>query len=113
LERRQKAAQSAIRQRRRRHRDEGQRAQRVMGAALNFKNCFICFSLCFLYDGFGAGFGPEVEMGCAGSSRHPRREKAMEFSLLPDRRWKCTAPRAHWSIIIIQYPKHGYPATIT
>jgi hypothetical protein len=49
----------------------------VMGAALNFKNChcFIFFSLCCLCDGFGAAFSPEIEMGCAGSSRHPRRKK--------------------------------------
>src|SRR6266852_5919431 len=30
----------------------------AIGAALNFKNCFIFFSLCFLCD----GFSPEVEM---------------------------------------------------
>jgi len=59
------------------------------------------------------GRSPEVEVGFAGSSRQPRRKKAKEFSLLPDRRWKCTAPRAHWSMIIIRSPKHGCPATIT
>jgi hypothetical protein len=59
----------------------------AMGAALNFKNCFI-FS---------------------GSSHYPRRKKAMEFSVLPDRRWKCTAPRAHWSMIIIHSSKSMAP----
>src|SRR5258706_13306905 len=53
----------------------------VMGAALNFKSCFIFLSPCFLCD----GYSPAIEMGCAGSSRHPRRKKAMEFSVLPNR----------------------------
>src|SRR5258708_39678987 len=65
----------------------------VMGAALNFKSCFIFLSPCFLSDVFGAGFSPEIDMGCAGSSRHPRRKKAMEFSVLPDRSCKYSASR--------------------
>src|SRR5258708_20145455 len=49
----------------------------VMGAALNFKSCFIFVSPCFIF----VGFSPAIEMGCAGSPRHPPPNKPMEFSI--------------------------------
>src|SRR5260370_42049131 len=56
----------------------------VMGAALNFKSCFIFFLSVFSLTVSVLGFSPAIEMGCTGSSRHPRRKKAMEFSVLPN-----------------------------
>jgi hypothetical protein len=59
------------------------------------------------------GFSSKIDMGCQGSPRHRVEKIAMAFSPALERRLKITALRAYCSMIIIQFPKHGYPATIT